>query len=91
MYKEQVETMLENHVFPTFVAPEGFLRAQACWVVSTFNELKFRKKGVLEKAILLLRDGLVTDKELPVKVEAAIAIQSLLAEQDRGELTIHLS
>ena len=28
MYKDQIEPMLENHVFPAFSAPEGYLRAR---------------------------------------------------------------
>ena len=47
--------------------------------------MKFKRKGVLEKSIVLLQHALISDKELPVKVEAAIAIQMLLTEQDKGQ------
>ena len=57
---------------------------QACYVLNSFNSLKFKKKGVLEKAVTLLQHAMITDKDLPVKVEAAIAIQMLLSEQERG-------
>lgn len=37
------------------------------------------------KALELTHNALTTDKELPVRVEAAIALQMLLAEQDRAK------
>ena len=51
----------------------------------TFHELKFKKKDTLERGLLLCNQCLIQDSELPVKVEAAISIQMMLSEQDKGE------
>lgn len=35
----------------------------------------------------LVRQDLIDDKEMPVKVEAAIALQTLVSNQEQGALT----
>ena len=57
---------------------------QACWVFQTFHELKFKKANVLERGLLLCNQCLLHDQELPVKVEAAITLQMMLSEQEKG-------
>ena len=58
---------------------------QACWVLHCFAQVKIRNDANLVKALELTHNALCTDKELPVRVEAAIALQMLLAEQDRAK------
>ena len=53
-------------------------------MLHSFSEVKFKDMKNLEQALTLLREAMVNDKELPVKVEAAISIQMLLSEQEKG-------
>jgi hypothetical protein len=57
---------------------------QACWVINSFSEMKFKNVENLKTAVDSIRALLSNDKELPVRVEAATAIQMLLTEQEKG-------
>ncbi|KAK2188208.1 hypothetical protein NP493_140g03054 [Ridgeia piscesae] len=85
LYKSQAEAMLVTHVFPEFQSAHGYLRAMACWVLHCFCDVKFKNPHNLEQALLLTRSLLTKDTELPVQVEAAIALQALLTEQERAK------
>jgi len=84
IYKDQMELMLVTHVFPEFQSPHGFLRARACWVMHYFSDIKFKTPGNLKGALDMVRLRMCEDKDLPVKVEAAIALQMLLSGQDEA-------
>lgn len=58
--------------------------AQACWVLRYFCELKFRTEANLVNAMAAIKTCLLSDKDLPVRVEAALAIQMLITEQEKG-------
>ena len=58
---------------------------QANWVVHSFSEVKFKNKANLELALNLTRTGLIEDKEMPVKVESAFAIQMLITSHDKAK------
>lgn len=83
-YKDSLEQMLTTYVFPEFQSPYGHLRARACWVLHSFSETKFKNQQVLAEILRLTSNALLTDTELPVKVEAAIVIQMYLSSQDRA-------
>ncbi|XP_024936416.1 importin-7 isoform X2 [Cephus cinctus] len=85
LYKEQMDKMLLQYVFPEFNSPHGHMRARACWVLRFFSEIKFKQEQILVEAIRLTTNALLTDQDLPVKVEAAIALQMLLSAQDKAE------
>ncbi|CAN0425651.1 LOW QUALITY PROTEIN: importin-7-like [Lethenteron reissneri] len=85
VYKHQMETMLQNHVFPLFSSELGYLRARACWVLHYFCEVKFKSDANLQTALELTRHCLIEEKEMPVKVEAAIALQVLISNQDKAK------
>ncbi len=80
-YKDQMEQLLVQFVYPEYSSPHGHLRARACWVLRHFSNIKFNKKPILAKAIKLTQRALLTDAELPVKVEAALALKKLLSGQ----------
>jgi len=82
LYKDQMEQLLAQFVFPEFASPRGHLRARACWVLHYFCNIKFNEETILAEAINLTQRALLTDKELPVKVEAAVALQMLLSGQE---------
>ncbi|KAK7098741.1 importin-7-like [Littorina saxatilis] len=85
IYKDQAELMLTEHVFKEFSSPHGFLRARACWVLRYFCELKFKAEGNLVNAMAAIKTCLLADKDLPVRVEAALAIQMLITEQEKAK------
>ncbi|XP_049829348.1 importin-7 isoform X1 [Schistocerca gregaria] len=85
MYKTEMDSMLCQYVFPEFASPRGHMRARACWVLHYFSEIKFKQEAVLAEAIRLTTNALLNDQDLPVKVEAGIALQMLLNAQEKSE------
>lgn len=57
---------------------------QSCWVLHCFSPLRFHDELVLRNAVELVKQDLIDDKEMPVKVEAAIALQTLVSNQEQG-------
>ena len=76
----QVEYFFVRHVFPEFNSPHGFLRARACDTLEKFEQLEFKDPDNL---VLAYRSILVkmADEELPVRVEAALALQPLIRHE----------
>ena len=74
---DQVEYFFVRHVFPEFRSPHGFLRARACDTLEKFEALDFKDQNNL---LLIYRNILesMADPELPVRVEAALALQPLI-------------
>ncbi|XP_071034336.1 importin-7 isoform X2 [Parasteatoda tepidariorum] len=85
IYKEQMENILVAYVYPCFQSEHGFMRARACWVMHYFCSMKFKHEANLVTALSLTQNALLNDKELPVKVEAAVALQMLITNQDKAE------
>ncbi|CAG9771004.1 unnamed protein product [Ceutorhynchus assimilis] len=84
-YKDQLDQFFIKYVFPEFRCDRGHMRARACWNLHYFAEFNFKQENVLMDAVNLTISALLFDKDLPVKVEAAIALQSLLNYQDRSQ------
>ncbi|XP_076310776.1 importin-7 msk isoform X2 [Tachypleus tridentatus] len=84
-YKDQMENMLVMYVFPEFSSPHGYMRARACWVLHYFSEIKFKNETNLIQALNMTQNCLLNDQELPVKVEAAIGLQTLITSQDKAQ------
>ncbi|XP_067646959.1 importin-7 [Eurosta solidaginis] len=82
IYRDQVETMLTTYVFPEFQNPAGHMRARACWVLHYFCDIHLKNPQVLAEIMRLNIHALLNDKELPVKVEAAIGLQMFLSTND---------
>ncbi|MBN3321976.1 IPO8 protein, partial [Atractosteus spatula] len=82
-YKDQMELLLQSYVFPLLNSSLGYLRARSCWVLHCFSPLKFHNELNLRNAVELVKQNLVADKEMPVKVEAAIALQALVSNQEQ--------
>jgi len=79
--------MLATHVHPEFLNPHGYMRARVCWVLRQFGEVNFKNIENLRVTMEFLRVALSTDKELPVRIEAAIGLQTMLTEQEDGKTT----
>lgn len=84
MYRENMEQMLVTYIFPEFDSPHGHMRARACWVLHCFSEVKFKNAQVLGEIMRRTSNALLTDTELPVKVEAAIVLQMYLSSQEHA-------
>ena len=74
---DQVEYFFVRHVFPEFRSPHGYLRARACDTLEKFEQLDFQDANNL---LVIYRNILesMADPELPVRVEAALALQPLI-------------
>ena len=77
---DQVEYFFVRHVFPEFRSPHGYLRARACDTLGKFEQLEFKDPNNL---ITIYRNILesMADPELPVRVEAALALQPLIRHE----------
>lgn len=77
---DQVEYFFVRHVFPEFRSPHGYLRARACDTLEKFEQLDFKDPNNL---VIIYRNILesMADPELPVRVEAALALQPLIRHQ----------
>ena len=58
---------------------------QACWVVQQFAVITFKDPNVLGQTLHCVLQCL-TDKDLPVQVEAGIAIRQVIEEQEEKGL-----
>ncbi|XP_042213506.1 importin-7-like isoform X2 [Homarus americanus] len=85
IYKDQMETMIAQYVFPEFQSPYGFMRARACWILQNFDEIKFKSDQNIVAAMNCIQNALLNDHDLPVKVEAAMALSAFLASQNKAE------
>ncbi|XP_023937974.2 importin-7 [Bicyclus anynana] len=82
-YKEEIDSLLSQYVFPEFHSQLGYMRARACWVLHCFAVVRFKSEPQLVDAVRLTVNALLNDTDLPVKVEAAIALQMLLSSQEK--------
>lgn len=58
--------------------------SQSCWLLHCFSLLRFHNELVLRNAVELVKHNLIENQEMPVKVEAAIALQALISNQEQG-------
>mmetsp|Transcript_35700 Transcript_35700/g.79404 ORF Transcript_35700/g.79404 Transcript_35700/m.79404 type:complete len:941 (+) Transcript_35700:266-3088(+) len=87
-YKEQLGPMLLNFVVPCFKSPYGHLRAKACWACGLYCTAEFGEGKTQESYALLLQQVLacLNDPELPVRVDAAVAVKNFVEEVESVEL-----
>lgn len=74
---DQVEYFFVRHVFPEFSSTHGFLRARACDTLEKFEQLEFKDQNNLLQAYRHILTAMA-DEQLPVRVEAALALQPLI-------------
>lgn len=74
---DQVEYFFVRHVFPEFRSPHGFLRARVCDTLEKFEQLDFKDVNNLNTIYRNILESMA-DPELPVRVEAALALQPLI-------------
>ena len=76
----QVEYFFVRHVFPEFRSPHGFLRARACDTLGKFDQLEFKDTSNLGTIYRHILESMA-DPDLPVRVEAALALQPLIRHE----------
>ncbi|KAI9861983.1 MAG: hypothetical protein M1813_005054 [Trichoglossum hirsutum] len=74
---DQVEYFFVRHVFPEFRSPHGYLRARACDTLEKFQALDFKDDTNLMTIYRNILESMA-DSALPVRVEAALALQPLI-------------
>ncbi|EON65354.1 hypothetical protein W97_04592 [Coniosporium apollinis CBS 100218] len=77
---DSVEYFFVRHVFPEFRSPHGYLRARACDTLEKFEQLDFKDPNNLRIVYQNILQSL-TDSALPVRVEAALALQPLIRHE----------
>lgn len=83
-FKDQMEQLVVEFILPSFSDQNGYIRARACWVLQHCSTIKFKNDLNLQKCGDVLRNLLLGEKEqLPVRVEAAIALNQLICQQPK--------
>ncbi|KAI9304897.1 armadillo-type protein [Cunninghamella echinulata] len=86
--KSPVANMMEpffvTHVFPEFKSRFPYLRARACDITKHFSDLDFANKQNLAILYQNVLDCL-RDTDLPVKVQAALALQPMIRHESVRE------
>ena len=72
-----MEGFLKDHVLPEFSSPHGFLRARACEMAKLFAPINFNDRNLLASIYQSVLKCL-QDPDLPVRVEAALAMQPMV-------------
>ncbi|ODQ63530.1 ARM repeat-containing protein [Nadsonia fulvescens var. elongata DSM 6958] len=85
-----MEGFLVQYVFPDFVNSHGFVRARACEIINRFTDVEFTDVNnisyIYQNVLKCLEDA-----NLPVQVEAALALQPLIAHDVvRESLSSHI-
>jgi len=80
-FKAPLEHLLVNQVIPEFQSPHGFMRTRACWTVSMYAHFEYTDPAQVV-TILQQVTNCLRDKELPVRVAAALALRMLLSALD---------
>lgn len=81
---DQIETFLEQCVFPEFKNQNGLLRSRTCWIIGKFGDLKFKNLQNKINAI----EGIfkcLFENSLPIIYEAGIALSCFLNENETIE------
>eukprot|EP00887_Chlorella_sp_A99_P003658 scaffold7.g3658.t1 len=88
-YSGQLEPMLLQHVVPLFASPHGHLRAKAAWLAGTYADIEFadgQGRGPTFQSLLQCVIGALKDPELPVRMDAAVAVRYFLDAVEAEDL-----
>jgi hypothetical protein len=78
-----LESFMMAHVAPELKSTLGFLRYRACKVIEKYEsvDMTWENKDNLQGTLRLLME-LITDPDLPVRIQAAIALPELSRYED---------
>lgn len=88
-YKTQLEPMIQQHVIPLFSSPHGHLRAKGCWLAGLYADTHFAEgqgRGPTFTAMLQCVIASLSDPELPVRVDAGVAVRSFVDAVEAEDL-----
>lgn len=80
-FREMIEPFLVQYVVPDFGSPHGFMRARACEMVNSFADIDFQDQSTVQALYSHVLTSL-GDQHLPVRAEAALALQPLIQIED---------
>ena len=84
-FTNQLENMIVQYLFPELQSPTAFLRARACYALRNFSKLAYSNTDNSARCLNYLIHCLCNDASLPVKVEAAMALNLFISDTDTGE------
>jgi hypothetical protein len=85
-FAAQIEPIVRTHVAPEMGSAVGFMRARACAIYSKlYRSLTFSDADHFARSTAALV-GCLRDPELPVRVQAAMALQHLITKDQAGPL-----
>jgi len=80
-YSGSIEPLLLQHVLPNFASVSGHVRAKACWVSGYLADADFSDNRAFKQLFQAVVQAL-NDSELPVRVDALVALRSYVEEVD---------
>ena len=84
-WKDAIEGILISRCFPEMQNPHPFVRYRAVWLFRQFAYLEYKNKENLYLGLESARRLLMEDTQLPVRVEAALALNEVLDNQKAAE------
>ncbi|CAF0864105.1 unnamed protein product [Rotaria sp. Silwood1] len=84
-FVNQLENMIVQYLFPELQSQTAFLRARACYALRNFSKLEYTNHDNSVRCLTYLINCLCNDTSLPVKVEAAMALNLFMSDSDTGE------
>lgn len=84
-FVHQLENMIVQYLFPELQSSVAFLRARACYALRNFSKLQYTHHDNSIRCLNYLINCLCNDNSLPVKVEAAMALNLFMSDMDTGE------
>ena len=84
-FTHQLENMIVQYLFPELQSPTAFLRARACYALRNFSKLEYSSIDNSARALTHLIQCLCNDTSIPVKVEAAMALNMFMSDTETGE------
>ena len=85
-YKSQIPSLFQTYILPIFASPYGHVRSKACWISSEFADVIHELSPDLFMQLFLSIQVLMNDAELPVKVDAAVALRLFFEEVDEQQV-----
>jgi len=79
-FSSQLEGLLVAHVFSEADSPAPFLRARACWAIHNFADVPFSNPENILRCLQVVAKCM-KDGELPVKIQAALALGVLIDKE----------
>ncbi|CAF2511514.1 unnamed protein product [Rotaria sp. Silwood2] len=84
-FVNQLENMIVQYLFPELQSQTAFLRARACYALRNFSKLEYSNNDNTARCLTYLINCLCNDTSLPVKVEAAMALNLFMSDTETGE------